>query len=270
MDKKTLVIAGIVLVIIVAGIGIFRHKSANVDGNPASNISAQKWHEQAIALAKDRDLLKAKEAYQRIISDYPDYEKIDSAQKELEALNMQIIFSNTPVPKSVIHEVKVGDSLGKLSKQYGTTMDLIRISNHLTGDVIRPGQKLRIWTSPFNIFVDKSQNILIVKDGEEVVKIYNVSTGVNNSTPVGHFKITSKLVDPVWFNKGAVVPPESPQNVLGSRWMGFDLPGYGIHGTVDPQNIGKQVTAGCVRMRNEEVEELFGLIPLGTQVTIVD
>jgi len=111
---------------------------------------------------------------------------------------------------------------------------------------------------------------LILKVNDEALKVYYVSTGKDNSTPVGDFTITSKLVDPVWFNKGVVVPPDSPQNVLGSRWLGFNLSGYGIHGTVDPDMIGRQVTAGCVRLRNEEVEELYDMLPMGTKVTIVD
>lgn len=136
--------------------------------------------------------------------------------------------------------------------------------------MIRLGQKLRIWTAPFNIYIDKSQNILILKKGDEAVKVYSVSTGENNSTPIGTFKITDKLPDPVWFNRGVVVPPESPNNVLGSRWLGFDIPGYGIHGTTEPDAIGQQVTAGCVRMRNPEVEELYDMIISGTEVVIVD
>ncbi len=80
----------------------------------------------------------------------------------------------------------------------------------------------------------------------------------------------NKLPNPTWFKAGAVVPPESPENVLGTRWMGFDLAGYGIHGTVEPQNLGKQVTQGCVRMANQDVEELYTIIPVGTEVTVVD
>ena len=140
----------------------------------------------------------------------------------------------------------------------------------MKSDVIRIGQKLRIWKSDFNIHVDKSQNILILKDGNEVVKTYIVSTGENNSTPVGEYSVTTKLVDPVWFNKGIVIPPESPENALGTRWMGFDLPGYGIHGTDEPETLGSQATAGCVRMLNAEVEELYSMVPKGTTVVIVD
>ena len=82
--------------------------------------------------------------------------------------------------------------------------------------------------------------------------------------------VVNKLVDPVWYRQGAVVPPDSPENILGTRWMGISEKGYGIHGSVDPEAIGYQVTAGCVRMLNAEVEELYDIIPLGTEVTIVD
>ncbi len=233
-------------------------------------VSAKKLYAEANQFKKDGELLKAQEDYQKIVNDFPDYDQIDAVQRDLGDLNMKIITSNVETPKTVIYEVGAGDSLGKIAGQFHETIDLIKRSNNLESSVIRAGQRLRIYKANFNIFVDKSQNILILKDGNDVVKVYHVSTGKNNSTPVGKFKIVSKLVDPVWFNKGVVVPPESPANVLGSRWLGFDIPGYGIHGTVDPQAIGQQVTAGCVRMRNEEVEEIYGIIPMGTEVTIVD
>ena len=221
-------------------------------------------------MSKSGDMVKAKEIYKEISSQYTDFNKIEDVESQLADVNMKIIFSNTPVAESTIHEVKSGDTLGKLASQYGTTVDLIKTSNNLQSDTIRLGQKLRIWQGHLNVFVDKSQNVLFLKNGDEVLKVYKVSTGTNNSTPVGTFKITSKLVDPVWFNKGIVVPPDSPQNVLGSRWLGFDMPGYGIHGTIEPETIGQQVTAGCVRMRNSDVEEVYSLIPLGTEVEIVD
>jgi lipoprotein-anchoring transpeptidase ErfK/SrfK len=142
--------------------------------------------------------------------------------------------------------------------------------NSLSDDKILPGRKIKVWTAPFSMVVDKSQNSLILKTNEEIIKTYTVSTGINNSTPIGNFKITNKLINPTWFKAGAVVPPGSPENILGSRWLGFNLPGYGIHGTSDPQSLGKQVTQGCVRMSNSDVEELYTIIPIGTEVTIID
>ena len=237
---------------------------------PTENVSAQTLYDEALQSQADGDSLKAKEAYEKILQDFPDFERVEAIQAHLSDLNLEIIFSNAQTPQTVLHDVQPGDSLGKLAKQYNTTVDLIKKSNNINQDVIRVGQKLRIWTAPFNIFVDKSQNSLILKSGDEVIKVYAVSTGINNSTPVGTFKITTKLTDPVWFKSGAIIPPESSENVLGSRWMGFDLAGYGIHGTTEPDKIGQQATAGCVRMLNKDVEEIFTLVPAGTQVTIVD
>jgi lipoprotein-anchoring transpeptidase ErfK/SrfK len=74
----------------------------------------------------------------------------------------------------------------------------------------------------------------------------------------------------VWYKDGAAVPPGSPENILGTRWMGLSKEGYGIHGTTEPGSLGKQATAGCVRMLNAEVEELYGILPEGTEVTIID
>lgn len=277
MNKNVLMITGgVVFVIVIALLAWPKNKpvssgDATVTGQTSmSSKPVQALYEEANALRKSGDMVKAKEIYKEISSQYTDFNKIEDVESQLADVNMKIIFSNTPVAESTVHEVKSGDTLGKLASQYGTTVDLIKASNNLQSDIIRLGQKLRIWQGHLNVFVDKSQNVLFLKNGDEVLKVYKVSTGINNSTPAGTFKIASKLIDPVWYNKGIVVPPDSPQNVLGSRWLGFDMPGYGIHGTIEPETIGQQVTAGCVRMRNPDVEEVYSLIPLGTEIVIVD
>ncbi len=268
-------IIAIVAAVFALGAGLVivsKHKStANRSSGTAAASVGQMLDEAAQYEAKG-DQLKAKDLYTQVVADHPDYDKIEEIQDRLGALSIVIITSNMPTPQTAMHEVMSGDSLGKLARQYNTTMELIKKSNNLKSDVIRVGQKLRVWTAPFTVLVDKSQNILILKTGEEVVKVYHVSTGANNSTPVGHFKIAAKLADPVWFKAGSKpIPPESPENELGSRWMGFaENPQYGIHGTIKPNLIGQQATAGCVRLVNHDVEELFDLLPAGTQVTIQD
>lgn len=266
-----MIVAALILVVLMIVVFAVRPKNGQpVASISPSSVTAKKLYEDAVKLEDQGQKLEAKAIYQKILNEHADFDQMETIQKNLGDINLNIILSNAETPETVIHEVQSGDSLGKLSKQYGTTIDLIKVSNGLNSDVIRVGQRLRIWKGKFSIFVDKSQNVLILKSGDEVVKVYNVSTGTNNSTPVGTFKITSKLTDPVWFKSGAIVPPESPDNVLGTRWMGFDLAGYGIHGTTEPDKIGQQVTAGCVRMRNEEVEQLYTFIPLGTDVVVQD
>ena len=230
------------------------------------------WYRVADIYQKQGDFLKARDAYQRVIRDYPDSEFISEVQEKLWDLNIRILFSPLITEEDIVYEVKTGDTLDAISKKFNTTVELIMKSNNLESDHIRPGERLKISTAKYSVVVDKSQNTLILKSNERVIKSYKVSTGKDNFTPVGTFTIVNKLIDPVWYKEGAIIPPDSPENILGSRWLGFAEPfrSYGIHGTIDPESIGKHVTEGCVRMLNKDVEELFAILPLGTEVMIVD
>lgn len=275
MKKRWILILITVVLLATVGIVIAKIKKGPLGSSSSDSVSVpvQKLLNEASKYEAQGDELKAKEAYQQIVSDHPDYDKIEEIQKKVGDLNMSIIFSKEQTPQTEIYQVQPGDSLGKLSRQYNTTKELIKRSNGLKSDVIRVGENLRIWKAPFSVLVNKSQNILILKSGDEVIKIYHVSTGKDskdNATPVGTFKIATKIANPVWFKSGGKpIPPESPENELGSRWMGFDLdPHYGIHGTIHPEVVGENATAGCVRLKNPDVEELFDLLPVGTKITI--
>lgn len=216
------------------------------------------------------ELLKANDIYINLISAYPDLDFIPTVQERLGNLNIKILFSSLKTPDSQMYEVQEGDTLNKIATQFHTTVDLLKKSNNLKSDNIRKGVDLKINSAKFSVLVDKSQNILTLKSNEKVLKVYNVSTGANNCTPTGTSTITSKLVNPVWYTAGAIVPAGSSDNILGSRWLGFSKHGYGLHGTTQPESIGKQVTQGCVRLRNQDIEELYIILPLGTEVTVVD
>ena len=273
MRNRILVIGGIIAVIIVGFILLSINKAqrppleTKQGGSPLSQSALLA---QAKELEVKGQLLSAKKAYQELVNNFSGSSDVMNWQKKAEDLGIRLLFSPALTPKSIAYEIKPGDSLAKIAREFKTTPELIIKSNNISGDKIFPGKKIKVWSAPLNIVVDKSQNILMLKSDDEIIKTYPVSTGANNSTPVGAFKVVNKLQNPTWFKAGAVVPAGSSDNVLGTRWLGFDLPGYGIHGTVDPQNLGKQVTQGCVRMANTDVEEVYIIVPVGTEVTIVD
>ena len=81
------------------------------------------------------------------------------------------------------------------------------------------------------------------------------------------------LKQPTWIHPftSEVVPGGTPENPLGSRWIGFWTDGknsIGFHGTPNPESVGKAVSHGCVRMYNEDVKDLFRQVKLGTLVTV--
>jgi lipoprotein-anchoring transpeptidase ErfK/SrfK len=221
---------------------------------------------------EDGNFVKAKSIYHEIINEYSRFCDYADVQKKISSVNMSILFSNIIVPGSELYTVASGDSLSKIARKFSTTVELIKKTNSLKSDIIVPGVALKVQSRPFSVIVDNTQCVLTVLLGDEVIKTYDVATGKNNCTPIGVFQVKDKLVDPVWYNKGIAVPAGDPGNVLGTRWMGLTTPqsGYGIHGTTEPESIGYQATEGCVRMRNEDVEELYSIIPAGTSVTIIE
>lgn len=263
----------IAVVLITAFFSLSRYRSNRVDSSIAkSSFSTEgaALFKKADSLEKHGDLTAAKQLYQKLLNDYPDAENVLEVQNRIASLNIKILFSSTPTAHSQIYEVVPGDSLKRIAKKFNTTIELIKKANNLSGDLIKPGMKLKVQNKNFSIVVDKSQNTLVLISDGEVIKVYTVSTGKGNSTPTGTFRIVNKLIDPPWYTAKGIIPPDSPANILGTRWLGIDKPRYGIHGTYTPETIGYQITEGCVRMYNADVEELYTIVPRGTEVIIVD
>jgi lipoprotein-anchoring transpeptidase ErfK/SrfK len=193
-----------------------------------------------------------------------------SIREEYDAYRMEAILSPIEMEDSLVHEVASGDNLYDLAKKHGTTIELIKKSNRLESDKILIGQKLKVTKIKFSLLIEKKGNYLILEADGKRLKKYSVATGENGSTPIGTFKIINKLENPAWFHAGAIVPPDSPDNILGTRWLGFDKAGYGIHGTTLPETIGTQSSKGCIRMKNSDVEELYDLLPLGTKAMVIE
>jgi lipoprotein-anchoring transpeptidase ErfK/SrfK len=238
------------------------------------NDSSEKGFQAGLKLVdlykKGKQFAFARNVCQSLIERFPSHQNIGKIQNELWDLNLKVLLSPLKTENSFFYEVKKGDTLTKIAKEFNTTVGLIKRCNGLLSDKIIPGQRLKIIKGKFDVVVDKSQNTLTLRLNNKIIKVYKVSTGVNNSTPVGKFKIVNKIINPVWYKQGAVVPPDSPENILGSRWLGLSIKGYGIHGTTQPETIGRYITKGCIRMLSKDVEELYDILPVGTEVTIVD
>lgn len=111
------------------------------------------------------------------------------------------------------------------------------------------------------------RKLVLLEDGK-VKKIYSIAVGKEATpSPTGTFHIASRVMNPTWYGPHVVVPP-GKKNPLGTRWMGLGFKGYGIHGTNAPRSIGKAASHGCIRMRIQDVEELFGMVSAGDEVDL--
>jgi lipoprotein-anchoring transpeptidase ErfK/SrfK len=109
---------------------------------------------------------------------------------------------------------------------------------------------------------------LALFENGRVVRIYRVAIGKSSTpSPVGEFKIVNRVANPTYYHKGQVIAA-GKGNPVGSRWMGLSAKGYGIHGTNQPNSIGKAASTGCIRVGKKDLEELFALVEVGDAVQI--
>lgn len=126
------------------------------------------------------------------------------------------------------------------------------------------------------VVITRGANTLKLYDGHQLVRTFRVATGQSVfPTPSGIWRIVDKQLNPWWhppaspWARGLKPIPPGPGNPLGTRWMGLNASGVGIHGTNAPASIGYSASHGCIRMQVPEAEWLFQHVHLGTPVVIL-
>lgn len=283
--RRLLVVLGIALAVGIALLWRFRAHDTPADAadTPASNpaapadVTAPPSNEASRSLQALRALVDDGKLGQARQAAFRRLETLEAplARRRLERLlgdlHTRMVFSRFPMEEKVVHRVRAGDTLGKLAQQHGTSVDSIAAINGLEGNLIRVGDRLHILTGAFACEVDKTANEMVVTLNDRFFKRYLVGTGADSSTPEGDYVITLRIRHPVWYRPdGQTIPFGDPENLLGTHYLKLDVPGIGLHGTWEPESVGSQSSAGCVRLVNDDIEELFHLLPEGTPVRITD
>ena len=235
----------------------------------------------ALALLEVDKKMEARLALTDLILDTPqDSDFRGKVKGTLDELNRDLFFSPAATPDSIAYKVQPNDNLWKIARDHRSSPELIMLVNRRKRDVLRPGERLKIPSGEFSVIVEKAHFRLILLLNNHYIKEYAVGLGKDDTTPTGSFVIQSgKMVKfPTWTGPdGRMYPFKHPANPLGTRWIGFketeqketeQYAGYGIHGTTDPESIGKQSSNGCVRMLNRDAEEIFSMLRPGERVTI--
>jgi LysM repeat protein len=167
--------------------------------------------------------------------------------------------------------VQNGDSYDRIAKRH-------KISNNLLFDLNnRPRDKAMLHAND-NLKVPKGEPRLVIRKrdftaslyfGEFMVRQYIIAHGRNNNTPEGTTSIGSMTIDPEKSARGA----NDPRGEMKLRWIGLDeyadhRTGIGFHGTQYPDSIPGMTSAGCIRMKDDDVIELYDIVRIGNKVEV--
>ncbi len=215
-----------------------------------------------------------------------------AGEQETRALLTRIadetIFSKSRIaddPVTETYPVRAGDNLTAIGKRFAVPHNIISQINGIKNPAreLREGQKLKAPRGPFHAKVIKSQYRLDLYLNDLYVRSYRIGIGKDSKTPEGAWRVRDRLQNPTYYppesdpNK-RIIAADDPNNPLGEFWIGLDgvdgpavgKTGFGIHGTIEPESIGKAVSNGCIRMNNEDVAMVYAmLLPGKSTVTIL-
>ena len=205
-------------------------------------------------------------------------------RRNIAQINETLVFSSRIIPGDTLVEaytIRNGDLLSTIAPMYDIPYQLIEFVNGVRARRIRVGQTFKMIKGPFHAVVDKSDYrmdlFLTESDSGQLVYVrsFEVGLGQDNSTPEGRWIVrrSGKVTNPGWTNprSGEVYAPNDPRNPIGEYWIGLkgedehtrELVGYGIHGTIEPDSVGQQVSMGCVRLRPNDIAMVYKLMTSG-------
>jgi L,D-transpeptidase ErfK/SrfK len=157
-----------------------------------------------------------------------------------------------------VYDLETEGAVRAFQEEFGILVD--GIVGPDTYNAIGLGQEdeIEVPTEGHSIYIDTTNFTLTLNQNGSVINTYPVAVGAPSTpTPLGDWRIIQKTLN--------------PGGAFGTRWMKINVPwgGYGIHGTDNPSSIGTAASHGCVRMYNEDVNELYDIVQLGTPVRIV-
>jgi len=215
-------------------------------------------------------------------------EQSSSVKAQLSKLSEEWLFSKTFYAKDKLcssYKVQSGDYLSTIAQKYSIPYELLMEINGIRHPKsLRAGERIKVVNGPFHAKVYRSTFKMDIYLQGTYVKTFPVGLGKpGRQTPLGlwHIKAGGKIPHAIYMHPdtGQVIHPEDPEYPLGSRWMALEglddntrhETSFGIHGTKEPESIGKASSLGCIRLHNGEVIKVYNmLVPVKSLVKIFE
>lgn len=238
--------------------------------------------------AKPANIVKARNKLNGMLSEPMSRQQLAFVKKTLAELADRWLFSRNVCPQDEVcsnYKVKPGDNLAAIGKKHKVPYQIImKINNIKDPRSLRAGETIKVINGPFHAIVSRSTFTMDLYVRNTYVRSFLVGLGrPGYETPTGRWCVKSggKLMSPLWRDPdtGKNYQAEDPDYPLGSRWIALEgiegeakgRKGFAIHGTRKPEELGRQSSRGCIRIRDEEAIMVYDLlVPKLSEVVVVD
>jgi lipoprotein-anchoring transpeptidase ErfK/SrfK len=237
---------------------------------------------RGMRLIEQGQVVEGRTVLSKLLTGHPPLSPVDEQhiRDVLTSVNQELVFSPKITPGDPLVEryvVQSGDRLARVAPRYKVTYQLVEQINRISAQNLQADRPIKLIKGPFFAVVSKSQFrmdiYLMDQQGVPVyVRSFPVGLGENDSTPTGTWVIKkgSKTVNPDWRNPrtGEYFKADDPKNPIGEYWLALeglddntrDKQGFGIHGTIEPDSIGRMMSLGCIRLNAADIEQVFKLL----------
>jgi len=231
-------------------------------------------------------LIEARDILNKALSKPMTKKQMLSIKAKLTDLSADWLFSRKILqndPLCVAHRVKSGQYLANIARDNKVPHEILQKINRIPDPTRVPaGATIKLVRGPFHAKVYLDSRTLDLYLQNTFVKTYRIGIGRQSTeTPTGLWRVkpNGKLKRAPWPDPdtGRILHFGEPGYALGERWIGLDgikgscegRTGFGIHGTNEPQSIGKPSSRGCIRLLNEDVMELYSMLSNGISEIVV-
>jgi hypothetical protein len=167
------------------------------------------------------------------------------------------------------YEVQPGERLEDIGEKYNVPWQLLAKINGIDDPrALQPGERLKVVRGPFQAIINLSKRelTLLTADGSYAGR-FKIGIGTEHPPREGTFPVAEKVANPVYYGRDRAIGAEDAANPLGERWIGLGG-GVGIHGTNNPQNVGRADLPGSITLSERDAEDVFDILSLGSRITI--
>jgi LysM repeat protein len=243
-----------------------RHISGKGGGTLERPDLGKRHFDAALALLREGELVSARDRLVYLMQYFPESATYEEARRIVGEVNMDLLLSKIPMPDKVEHKVRRGEALVTIASRNQTTIDYIMRANGKTSEFIFPDEPLTVYPLRFRVEISLGKDTVTVFDGEALFKEYQI---LDRNLPSDiKAPVATTVSERVAWYGDQPVNFTHPAYMSCAKWIRTGKIGLFIRQS-NPGGEGGDSRPYGVMLANEDLEELFTILRVGSKVDLV-